>query len=436
MTLWKAACASGEAPTDGGNPGRKARGEISQVTGQRGRMGGRRRRLLAMSRHARGVHGRSRHGSKRDARQNASVRPACRCWARAWCRSPATTCRSSIPPASSPSICIRAKSAGLFDVSHMGQALLSRAGHARRAALEALVPGRRPQSRARAPALHAVAQRDWRHPRRPDGHAAAGRRGAAWARRQRRAQGGGFRASAEAAAATFAWTCCTTAPCSRCRARRPPRCSPSSLPGVAAMAFMTWREFDWNGVPLFVSRSGYTGEDGYEISVPADEARAFADKLLADDRGHADRPRRSRFAAARGRPLPLRPRHRRARPPIEAGLAWSIQKRRREEGGFPGAERIQAELKNGPARKRVGLELAGNAPAREGAEITARRRPQNRPRHLRRLRAESRAADRDGLCRERFRALGTDARSHRARQAARSARCRKCLSFRTAIIRG
>jgi aminomethyltransferase len=57
--------------------------------------------------------------------------------------------------------------------------------------------------------------------------------------------------------------------------------------------------------------------------------------------------------------------------PIEAGLAWSIQKRRRAEGGFPGAERIQTELRDGPARLRVGLLPEGRAPAREGAEIRA-----------------------------------------------------------------
>jgi aminomethyltransferase len=62
--------------------------------------------------------------------------------------------------------------------------------------------------------------------------------------------------------------------------------------------------------------------------------------------------------------------------PVEAGLAWSIQKRRREEGGFPGAERVQRELADGPARRRVGLELAGKAPAREGAEVSA---PDGRP---------------------------------------------------------
>jgi len=145
------------------------------------------------------------------------------------------------------------------------------------------------------------------------------------------------------------------------------------LPGVAAMAFMTWREFDWNGVPLFVSRSGYTGEDGFEVSVPADGARAFAEKLLEDDRvtliglGARDSLRLEAGLCLHGHDIDA------STTPIEAGLAWSIQKRRREEGGFPAAERIQAELKNGPARKRVGLELAGKTPARESSHRLRRR---------------------------------------------------------------
>jgi len=143
------------------------------------------------------------------------------------------------------------------------------------------------------------------------------------------------------------------------------------LPGVGELSFMTYASFPWQGSKLNVSRSGYTGEDGFEVSVPADEARAFAEKLLEDDRvtliglGARDSLRLEAGLCLHGHDIDA------STTPIEAGLAWSIQKRRREEGGFPAAERIQAELKNGPARKRVGLELAGKTPAREGAEITA-----------------------------------------------------------------
>jgi aminomethyltransferase len=143
------------------------------------------------------------------------------------------------------------------------------------------------------------------------------------------------------------------------------------LPGVETMAFMSWREADWNGTGLFVSRSGYTGEDGYEISVPAERARAFAERLLGDERvalvglGARDSLRLEAGLCLHGYDIDT------TTSPIEAGLAWSIQKRRRQEGGFPGAARIRRELADGPERRRVGLELAGRAPAREGAEVIA-----------------------------------------------------------------
>jgi aminomethyltransferase len=151
---------------------------------------------------------------------------------------------------------------------------------------------------------------------------------------------------------------------------------PRLLPDVEKMAFMSWREFAWNGLPLFVSRSGYTGEDGYEISVPAARACAFAEGLLVDPDvvlvglGARDSLRLEAGLCLHGHDIDART------TPIEAGLAWSIQKRRRQEGGFPGAERIQRELAEGAQRRRVGLDLAGKAPAREGAEITA---PDGRP---------------------------------------------------------
>jgi aminomethyltransferase len=144
------------------------------------------------------------------------------------------------------------------------------------------------------------------------------------------------------------------------------------LSGIEAMAFMSWREAEWEGTHLFVSRSGYTGEDGFEISVPGQHARDFAERLLADERvvliglGARDSLRLEAGLCLHGHDIDT------TTSPIEAGLAWSIQKRRRQDGGFPGAGRIQRELADGPARRRVGLELAGKAPAREGAEVTTR----------------------------------------------------------------
>jgi aminomethyltransferase len=137
------------------------------------------------------------------------------------------------------------------------------------------------------------------------------------------------------------------------------------------MPFMTARKFIWDGMDAFVSRSGYTGEDGFEISVPADEAEAFARKLLREPEvamiglGARDTLRLEAGLCLYGHELDE------TTDPVEAGLTWSIQKRRRAEGGFPGAARIQAALANGPKRRRVGLRLDGRQPAREGAEIVA-----------------------------------------------------------------
>jgi aminomethyltransferase len=140
---------------------------------------------------------------------------------------------------------------------------------------------------------------------------------------------------------------------------------------VAALKFMSAGPYLWRGVRLGLSRSGYTGEDGFEISLAAPDAEAFADALLAD----ADvRPiglgARDSLRLEAGLPLyghDLTPQHE----PVEAGLTFAISKRRKLEGGFPGAERIMRALVEGPARRRVGLRLEGRQPAREGATIHA-----------------------------------------------------------------
>ena len=120
---------------------------------------------------------------------------------------------------------------------------------------------------------------------------------------------------------------------------------------------------------MHVSRTGYTGEDGYEISLHGKDAVQFWDKLRADadvqpiGLGARDSLRLEAGLCLYGHDIDT------TTSPIEAGLAWSIQKRRRDEGGFPGAARIQSELKNGPSRRRVGIRPEGAAPAREGADI-------------------------------------------------------------------
>ena len=141
--------------------------------------------------------------------------------------------------------------------------------------------------------------------------------------------------------------------------------------GLEAMAFMAAKPARIGDVETFLSRSGYTGEDGYEISLPAARADGFARKLLAEPGvapiglGARDSLRLEAGLCLYGHELDE------TVDPVEAGLVWSIQKRRRAEGGFPGAQRIQRALADGPARVRVGLRPEGRAPAREGAEIVA-----------------------------------------------------------------
>ncbi len=140
---------------------------------------------------------------------------------------------------------------------------------------------------------------------------------------------------------------------------------------VTAMKFMTVGPYLWGDVRLGVSRSGYTGEDGYEISLAATDAEAFAEALLADERvkpiglGARDSLRLEAGLPLYGNDLTS------DITPVEAGLAFAISKRRREEGGFPGAARILAQLRDGAARQRVGIRPEGRQPVREGAGIFA-----------------------------------------------------------------
>jgi aminomethyltransferase len=123
------------------------------------------------------------------------------------------------------------------------------------------------------------------------------------------------------------------------------------------------------GIECHIGRSGYTGEDGFEISVNAKRIVAIAERLLdAPDvkpigLGARDSLRLEAGLCLYGHDIDE------ATSPVEAALNWSIQKRRRNEGSFPGAERIQRELAEGPARLRVGILPEGRAPAREGTEI-------------------------------------------------------------------
>lgn len=145
----------------------------------------------------------------------------------------------------------------------------------------------------------------------------------------------------------------------------------SLIPGIAATPFMTFTETTLDGMFIHASRSGYTGEDGFELCVKADDAPAIWKRLTADARvkpiglGARDSLRLEAGLCLYGHDIDT------TTSPIEAGLTWSIQKRRRAEGGFPGAQRIQKELAEGAPRLRVGILPDGRAPAREGTAIKA-----------------------------------------------------------------
>lgn len=147
------------------------------------------------------------------------------------------------------------------------------------------------------------------------------------------------------------------------------------VPEVARMRFMDVAIVPWRGIDLWISRSGYTGEDGYEISVPDTQAEAFATALLGQPGvawiglGARDSLRLEAGLCLYGHDIDA------ATSPVEAGLTWAIQKARRpggaRAGGFPGDARILRELTEGAERLRVGLLPDGRAPMREGTALFA-----------------------------------------------------------------
>ena len=144
-------------------------------------------------------------------------------------------------------------------------------------------------------------------------------------------------------------------------------------PECTSMRFMDVRTLTLMGAECMVSRSGYTGEDGYEISTPADIAREIAEELLANadvapiGLGARDSLRLEAGLCLYGSDIDDKT------TPVEAGLSWAIQKERRSggarEGGFPGAEIILGQLKHGTPRHRVGLRPEGRAPVRASAPL-------------------------------------------------------------------
>ena len=296
--------------------------------------------------------------------------------------------------------------AGLFDVSHMGQ-LLSARRRASAAALEALLPGDIVGLEAGADALLAAARRGRRHPRRPDGHRARAATRRLLHRRQRRDQVGRHRLPARAPA-------------------RRDHAQPSRRPGAAGAAgpeggrrrstrhacrasptradlHAGRPRATWNGVHARRSAARATpARTGSRSRSRRADADGSGRRALRPARGEADRPRRARFAAARGRAAALRPRPRRRRSTrSSAGLGFAISKRRRAEGGFPGAERILRAARRRPAAHAASACCSKAAWRRAKAPRCSPATARGRRRDLGRLLAEPERPDRDGLRRRR-----------------------------------
>ena len=143
------------------------------------------------------------------------------------------------------------------------------------------------------------------------------------------------------------------------------------VPGVQGLSFMEAGSFFWGLEPLWISRSGYTGEDGFEISIPAAHVAEFVELLCRQPEvkpiglGARDSLRLEAGLPLYGHDLDEET------DPVEADLMFALSKRRRATGGFPGAATILAKHEAGPSRRRVGLTVDGRMPVREGAPIFA-----------------------------------------------------------------
>ena len=143
------------------------------------------------------------------------------------------------------------------------------------------------------------------------------------------------------------------------------------VPGTGALTFMTAALFEYDGGHIWVSRAGYTGEDGFEIAVHERSVAKLADALVADERvktaglGARDSLRLEAGLPLYGQDLTLET------DPVSADLTFALSKKRREGGGYLGHGPVIEAFNNGPATKRVGLKIEGRMPAREGAEVFA-----------------------------------------------------------------
>ena len=141
-----------------------------------------------------------------------------------------------------------------------------------------------------------------------------------------------------------------------------------TINGVSSLKFMSGNKFSYNGKDIYITRSGYTGEDGFEISIPNELVEDFAKKLITQGvkpigLGARDTLRLEAGLCLYGHDI------NESTSPIEANLKWAISKRRREEGGFVGYNKIKSDMNGSLARLRVGVNPEGKIIAREGVKI-------------------------------------------------------------------
>ncbi len=257
--------------------------------------------------------------------------------------------------------------AGLFDVSHMGQAFLSGADPAK--ALERLTPADRDRIEGRIAALRPAAQRYRHHQGRFHVRrvSSARRRFISSSTPARRNGDFEYIAAKLKGIATL-----EPRPDRALLALQGPAAAAvleRHAPGIYKLTFMKVVRCTVAGAPAIVSRSGYTGEDGFEISVAAIHAERVARALLGEAEvlpiglGARDSLRLEAGLCLYGHDIDETVN------PVEANLVWSIGKRRKLDKDFPAAEKIMDAVFNGTAKKRVGIRPDGKAPAREGSEI-------------------------------------------------------------------
>ena len=363
--------------------------------------------------------------------QNAAARAACRARRPAWCRSPATTCRCSIADGIIAEHNHVRTQAGLFDVSHMGQAFLVGADHETVArALEALVPADIVNLAPGRQRYTQFTDDERRHPRRPDGDALGrpGRGRRADAGRQRREQGGGLRAPVGAAA--------------RRRAADPRRSSRAGrragadgalravgrhCPEAVPMPFMSAITTRFDGIDCHISRSGYTGEDGFEISCKATRVRAIAERLLSEPSvkliglGARDSLRLEAGLCLYGHDIDA------TTSPVEAALTWSIRSGAARKADFPARSASSARSRRG---RRAGASASSRRAARPRAKA-----PRSRGRRRRRsARSRPAASGRPSTARSRW-AMSTRASPRPARRCAHRARQADAGERRRAAVR-